>query len=39
MREELENQLQNDYLFMWQKNEEGQDLYRRWNKHPFFSKR
>ena len=38
MREELENQLQNDYLFMWQKNEEGQDLYRRWNKHPFFPK-
>lgn len=30
MREELENQLQNDFSFMWQKNEEGQDLYRRW---------
>ena len=30
MREELENQLQNDFSFMWQTNEKGQDLYRRW---------
>ncbi len=30
MREELEMQLQNDFPFMWQKHEEGQDIYRRW---------
>ena len=30
MRDELEKQLQTDFSFMWQKNEEGQDIYRRW---------
>ncbi|MBO4889464.1 MAG: hypothetical protein J5574_00615 [Lachnospiraceae bacterium] len=30
MRDELEMQLQNDFSFMWQKHEKGQDIYRRW---------
>ena len=30
MREGLEKQLQNDFPFMWQRHEAGQDLYRRW---------
>ena len=30
MRSELEMKLQNDFPFMWQKHEKGQDLYRRW---------
>lgn len=30
MRDELDMQLQNDFPFMWQKHEEGQNLYRRW---------
>lgn len=30
MRDELEMQLQNDFPFMWQKHEKGQNLYRRW---------
>ena len=30
MKDELELKLQNDFPFMWQRHEEGQDLYRRW---------
>ena len=30
MKKELEEQLQTDFPFMWQKHEEGQDIYRRW---------